>query len=225
VDLEVEQGTEDIDAEGADPLTKFREYIPKRKGVKVPKDPDSDKFLIHTPLFPKHINFEGLHLALVPLLKIEDWDLAKHERFPHLTIENYMRHVHYPDSGVTKLETVAWIHRVENSRLLNLLWVPHYHHTNINTTYVQQLLTLVHNVCLWFVVPIPVTDILIHKITHLPHEGLNPAKEFREKAGERDLAEKMKNKFELVKKSRGYSITSINYLMVNIATQILAERL
>ena len=59
----------------------------------------------------------------------------------------------------------------------------------------QQLLTLVHDGCLWLGMPIPITDMLIHRITHLPHEGLNPAKEFGRNAGERDLVEKMKKKF------------------------------
>lgn len=50
---------------------------------------------------------------------------------------------------------------------------------------------------------------LVHKITLLLHEGLNPAKEFGEKTSERDLAEKLKKKFELIKKLHRYSITSI----------------
>lgn len=67
-------------------------------------------------------------------------------------------------------------------------------------------------------------NILIHKITHLPHEGLNLGKEFDGKAGERDLAEKMKKEFELVKKLCDYSITSIKHTTVSIATQILAGK-
>lgn len=83
----------------------------------------------------------------------------------------------------------------EQSRLLNLLWVPHYHCTKINTTCVQQLVTLVHDECLCLGVPIPIKNMLIHRITHLLHEGLNFAKDFGRKTGERDLAEKMKKKF------------------------------
>lgn len=52
---------------------------------------------------------------------MEDWDLVDHERFSHLATAKYMKCVYYRDSGVTELEMVEWIHRVENFRLLNLL--------------------------------------------------------------------------------------------------------
>ena len=72
-DLEAKEGAEDIDAEGVEPISKLSKYIPLRKRkVKVTKDPDTEKFDIHTPLLPKNITFEGLHLARVPLLKMED---------------------------------------------------------------------------------------------------------------------------------------------------------
>lgn len=84
--------------------------------------------------------------------------------------------------------------------MLNLLWVPHYHRTPINTTCIRQLLTLVHDGCLWLGGPIPITNMLIHRITHLPHDGLNPAKEFGRKTWEKELAEWIKKDYELVKK-------------------------
>ena len=62
---------------------------------------------------------------------------------------------------------------------------------------------------------------LVHRITLLLHEGLNPTKEFGRKTSERDLAEKMEVKFELIKKLHGYSITSINNPTVKISMQIL----
>lgn len=49
VDLEAEedQGTKDIDAEWAKPITRLHKYIPPRKGKeKVTKDQDSEKFTI-----------------------------------------------------------------------------------------------------------------------------------------------------------------------------------
>lgn len=203
IDLEAEEGegTKDINDEGIAPITKFPNYIPPCKGnAKVTKDPDSNKFVISTPLLLEEVPFEGLHLARIPLLKMEDLDLANHDRFPHLVTANYVKHIYYVDSGVIVLEMVEWIRRVENSGLLKLLWVPHYHGTTINTTYVCQLLTLVHDGCLWLGGPIPITGMLIHRITHLSYKGLNLAKEFCKMIGEKDLAERMKKEFVLVKK-------------------------
>jgi len=45
---------------------------------------------------------------------------------------------------------------------------------------------------LWLGGHIPITDMLIHRITHLPHEALNPTKEFGGKTGEKELVERMK---------------------------------
>lgn len=94
--MEGEEGVEDIDAEGVEAILKFLEYIPLCKGkVKASKDLDAEKFSIHTPLLPKNITFEGPCLARVPILKMEDWDFADNERFPHLMMENYMKWVYY----------------------------------------------------------------------------------------------------------------------------------
>lgn len=76
---------EDIEVEGSDPITKLPEYVPLRKGkTKVPKDIDESKAALHIPLLPDEIIFEGPRLGWVPLLKLEDWDLANTKKFPHL---------------------------------------------------------------------------------------------------------------------------------------------
>jgi len=49
--------------------------------------------------------------------------------------------------------------------------------------------------------------------------------ELGRKIGEHDLAEKMKDKFKLVKKLHGYSISSITNPTVKVATQILARKI
>jgi len=64
---------------------------------------------------------------------MEDWDLADHAKFLHLATEKYMRRVYYEETGVIVLEIEEWVCSVEKSGFLNLLWVPHYHRTPINT--------------------------------------------------------------------------------------------
>lgn len=81
-----------------------------------------------------------------------------------------------------------------------------------------------HDECFFLNASIPITDMLIHRITLLPHLGLNLAKAFGGKTSEHELVEKMKDKFKLVKKSRGYSITSINDPTVEVAMQILVAK-
>lgn len=225
MDLEAKEGTEDIDAKDMEPICKFLDYIPLCKGKeKVTKDPDAERFLIHKPLLPESITFEGPRLVRVSHLKMEDWDLVENERFPHLKTENYMKQVYYKESSVTALEPVEWIRGVNKSGLLNLLWEPHYHHSKRNIIIIKQFLTLVHDGCLWLSMPIPITDMLIHQIMLLSHSCLNPAKDFGRKTSERDLAKMMKEKFKLVKKPRGYSTTSITNPMVEITTQILPRK-
>jgi len=87
---------------------------------------------------------------------------------------------------------------------------------------IKQLLCLVHDGCLWLDDLIPITDMLIHRITLLSQVGENPTMEFGGKIGECELAKAMKDKFKFTKKSRGYSITSIANPAVKVVVKILA---
>lgn len=129
-----------------------------------------------------------------------------------------MKHVFYKESGVTTLEPVKWIRGVEKAGLLNLLWVLHYHCAPINLIFIKLLLCLVHDRFLWLGDLIPITDMLIHRITLLPHSGLNLAKAFEGKTSKCDLAERIKDKFKLVKKLHENSISSITDPGVKVAT-------
>jgi len=57
---------------------------------------------------------------------------------------------------------------------------------------------------------------LTHRITHLPYEGLNPTKDFGQKTREKELAERMRKDYKLVKKSHGYSILYISNPIVQL---------
>lgn len=161
---------EDVEVEGSDPITKFPEYVPPCKGkTKVPKDTDERKIALHIPLLLDEIVFEGLHLALVPLLKLEDWDLADTKKFPHLVTDQLMHHIVHTTTRMTMLEPQKWLKDVDKVGLLILLWVPHYNRAPITLLVIKQLLCLVHDGCLWLEDPIPITDMLIHRITWLPY--------------------------------------------------------
>jgi len=79
-------------------------------------------------------------------------------------------------------------------------------------------------VFLWLGGPIPIIEMLIHGIMHLPCEGLNLTKAFGENMREKDLVETMKRDYGLVKKLRGYSIFSITDPTIQLSTQILAGK-
>lgn len=98
VNLEEEeyQDIEELDAEEAKLISRLPEYIPPQKGrTKVTKDPDSRKFIVSTPLFLEHVEFEGTTLVHIPVLKMEDWDLENHDRFSHLATNMYMTKIYY----------------------------------------------------------------------------------------------------------------------------------
>ena len=88
-----------------------------------------------------------------------------------------------------RLQSMKWVMGVEKVGLLNMPYVSHFNRTNINIVCVRQLLTLVHDGCLWLGEPIPINDMLIHWITMLPHEGVDPIKAFGVKSKEKQLAD------------------------------------
>ena len=80
---ELTMGIENINIEGTKPISRLPPYIPPRKSTaKVTKDLDSLKFKVFTPLLLKEVPIKGELLARVPFLKMEDWDLGNHVKFP-----------------------------------------------------------------------------------------------------------------------------------------------
>lgn len=116
MDLEAEEfhGIEDIDAKVLEPMTRLPKYISPQKGkAKVTEDPNTKNFTISMPLLPEQDPFKGLQLTRIPLIKMEDLDLAYDSNFPHLATEKYIRRVYYEETSVTMLETEEWVYSVE----------------------------------------------------------------------------------------------------------------
>ena len=60
---DVQMEIEEVEAQGADPLTRSPKYVPLHKvKSKVPKDIDESKTHVQTPLLPNEITFDGSHL-------------------------------------------------------------------------------------------------------------------------------------------------------------------
>ena len=176
---------EEVEAQGADPITRFPEYVSLYKPKSnVPKDIDESKTPWQTPLLLDEITFDGLRLAWVPILKLRDLDLVDHEKFPPLATEQLMCHMIDTNMGMTALEPRKWLRGVEKVGLLNLLWVSHYNRTPMTILVINQLLCLVHDGCLWLEELITITDMFIHCITCLLYTCENLAMIFGGKGGE-----------------------------------------
>ena len=75
---------EDI-VEEVDPMSWLPKYMAQRKPVvKITKDLEKVKSHINTSLLPEKLPFEGEMFAKLPMLKLEDWDLANCVKFPLL---------------------------------------------------------------------------------------------------------------------------------------------
>ena len=91
-----------------------------------------------------------------------------------------------------------------------MLDVPHFGRSTQVTVVVKQLLALVHDGHLWIGDKrIPINGELIHRITGLPKEGLDPGIEFPSKHEDTKLAQSMKDHFDLTKGKRGYQTSTI----------------
>jgi len=197
---ELHDGFEELDAYEGDPITRLPAYIHPWKGkVKVTRDPDSGKFAISMRLLLEEVVFECVLLLRIPVLKLEDWDLPIHEKFPHFPTNKCMTKIYYEVIRFTRLELMKWVKGVEQDVLLHILCVPHFHRSIINIVCLLKFLVLVHDGCLWLGEPIPIIDMLIHKITNFPYKWMDPAKEFGGKSKEKEIADKIKTKFQLVK--------------------------
>lgn len=95
----------------------------------------------------------------------------------------------------------------------------------MNIVYVHHLIALVHDGCLWISENIPITNILIHRITKLPYKGADLDKDFGGKIKEKKLVDKMKTKFGLIKKLHRYSIHSIQDQAVQFDAEILVRKI
>lgn len=64
---------------------------------------------------------EGALLGHILTLKLEDWDLGDHEKFPQLAPNKYLSKIYYEETRVTILEPMKWAAGVENVSLLNMI--------------------------------------------------------------------------------------------------------
>jgi len=91
-DLIAQIKAQDEEVEDAIQLPSLPPYLPPWHGMaKIPKDLDTAKRTLQTPLLPNDIRFDGFPLGQVPSIKFEDWDLVDHEKFPQLDEDKLLK--------------------------------------------------------------------------------------------------------------------------------------
>lgn len=83
--------------------------------------------MVFMPLLLEEVVFEGVLLMHILVFKLEDWDLADHEKFPHLATNKYMTKIYNEETGFTRSELMKWVKGIEQAGLLHMLCVPHFH--------------------------------------------------------------------------------------------------
>jgi len=75
-------------------------------------------------------------------MKFDDCNLADRTKFTHLVTDALMDHM--IEGMVTTLEPKEWLQKVDESRLLCLLAIPHFLQPPITMLVIKKLLCLVH---------------------------------------------------------------------------------
>jgi hypothetical protein len=126
----------------------------------------------------------------------------------------------------SKIIPQPWTMNLAQSTLLNVMKIPHFgRHQEVNAC-VKLLLSCYHGYYLWLDRRITVDLTLIHRITGLSMQGLDPQDFYPGKAADRVLAQKIKDTYDDVEKGmRGYKVASIQNGAVCLACQLITGNL
>ena len=117
-----------------------------------------------------------------------------------------------------------WDRGLEHSRILPLLYIPHFCHNIPIKTCVKQLLVFFHGGFLCLGNPIPIDIELIAIITCLPFIGMDPTPLLR-MYQEVSISTQMKKKYDIVRENIVYMISSINYYTIHLVAKVFSSNL
>jgi hypothetical protein len=104
----------------------------------------------------------------VEKLKYVDHDVANIDKFPEFALQVYMERKWTSSSIFPILEPKQWITGLYNTRIMNLLEIPHFGRGKDVNNYAKKLLDLVHGGVLWMDRLVLIDVDLIATITGLP---------------------------------------------------------
>jgi hypothetical protein len=121
---------------------------------------------------------EGSLLGYMNDLKLQDYNLLDHIKFPQFQVDQYMAMTVNPTTKVEALTPQAWIALLQPLGLLNLLQIPHFGRSNEINAVVKLILSCIHGGHLWLDYRVDIMIDLIHRITGLSKTGADPTAHF-----------------------------------------------
>jgi hypothetical protein len=196
---------------------------PTTKQVRLPKEP---KYDLVTPMIPPGVTVEGDMLGAVGSLKFSDHDLADLKKFPELVPHNYLCTSLRPRLTRTHSRATG----VGNMTAMNMHIEPVGDPTfwqKRRNQHLHQVIVELHpwKVSYGWTRPVSIDTQLIVWITGLSSVGEDPLPLFTDKTHEKELAERMKEKYDTHRGARGLDVVSINDDSVRFVMQVLACKL
>lgn len=188
---------------------------PSKGKAKVPANLDEVNTILVTPSLPKGVLVESLVVGCIATMKFKHWDLANTVKFPHLMINALMEQS--VEGRVTMLQPKESLWKVDKSRLVFLLSIPHILRPHITMLVINKFLYLVHEEILWVNKPIHIIAKHVHWVLHLPCKGRDP-QETANRSGDVVMIENLRKKYKFMKGQRGYINDNISSNTIHITT-------
>jgi hypothetical protein len=156
-----------------------------RSWLTISRPRDFDYILI-TAYLPKGIRVVGSQLGHILTLKISDFNSIDRKNYGMLAPHKYLTKT---TGKKPKIVPQPWNMDITRSTILNVMKIAHFgKHQDINTC-VKLLLSCFHGGYLWLDRCINVDLVLIHQITGLSMQGLDPQDYYPGKVADRALAQ------------------------------------
>jgi hypothetical protein len=177
------------------------------------------------PRTPEGIQVDSQLLGHVEKLKFSNHDVADERKYPDLAPQVVSETIVMNPLGGTITKPRKWEARLDRTRILGLMKIPHFGKGQYASACVKQLLAVMHGGDVCMEKSIPITIELITQIIGLPIRGMDPTLILNDKSKEKALAEKMKNKYGIDRVTRGIIIKGINNAMTQLGAKILSCKL
>ena len=204
-------------------------YItPRRINALKFKNPKQTGVPLITPLVPKGVKVLMDSIPNLRKLCFVDHDTKKHRFMDH---KKYMDTLQETPNTPNKFVAKEQAKGLEQSRILSLLYMPHFGcNVPINTSF-QQLLVFFHGGFLWLGNLIHVDVELIASIIGLPFATMDPTPLLKNDK-KVVIAMGMKEKYDVVRNTRGFVLSNLvqrcsnpSYFTRCIKTNVLREQL